>query len=190
MITPPGIGIAPGPFWNTPAQGPMLTATSPAFPYASRNGVSLSAWRIAEERLRQAGLRPHSVFKLYTPGSVGSQALTGIPVVHRLRTHPLLRDLSLLWPFETGFGEILAAGRCPFVIHAEIWPGVVQQQAEQILRDDSQLIKDQAQVRAMCLWADSQDAAGTLAPFFSPPNLSLAELERCVNEEGWILGAS
>lgn len=156
----------------------------------TRNGVSLPEWRIVEQRLQQQGMRPHSVFKLFTPGSVGSQALTGIPVVHRIRYHSLLRDLSLVWPFETGFTDVLGLGRRPFVLHAEIWPGVVKQQADQLLAGNPQLIKDQAQVRAMCLWADAHDAAGTLSPFFSsPPNIPRVDLDRCVSDEGWLLGA-
>jgi hypothetical protein len=188
MMTPPGAGVAPGPFWNTPAPEAMLTKTSPAFPYATRNGVSLPEWRIVEQRLWHAGPRPHSAFKLFTAGSVGSQILTGIPIVHRARINPLLREVSVVWPFETGFGEMVAAGRRPLVVHAEIWPGIAKQQVHELQAADPQLVKDQAQVRAMCQWAEAQDAAGTLAPFFSPQNLSVTELERCVNEEGWILG--
>ena len=190
MMTPPRPGTAPGPFWNTPAPGPLLTAASPAFPYTTRNNVSLSAWRIAERRLQQAGTHPHSAFKLFTAGSVGSQALTGIPVVHFLRYHPLLCNLSLVWPFETGFTATIALGRRPFILHAEIWPGVVQHEAQRLRVADPPLIKDRAQVRAMCLWADAQDAAGALGPLFAPPaDVPLADLERCVNEEGWVLGA-
>jgi hypothetical protein len=191
MMTPAGVGAAPGPFWNTPAPAPMLTATSPGFPYATRDGGSLQEWRLAEERLRQAGLRPHSAFKLFTRGGVGGQALTGIPVIHRLRHHPLLRDVSLVWPFETGFTSAPAFGRRPSVLHAEIWPGVVGQQVKTLTATDPQLITDQAQVRALCLWADARDAAGTLAPFFGPPaGMSVGDLGRIVNEEGWILGSS
>ena len=76
MMTPGG--GAPGPFWNTPAPGSMLTANAPPFPFAARNGVNLSQWRTADQRFKQAGLQPQSAFKLYTRGSVGSQSLTGI----------------------------------------------------------------------------------------------------------------
>lgn len=52
------------------------------------------------------------------------------------------------------------------------------------------MIKDQAQVRAMCLWAEQLDEAGTLGQqFATPAGMSLDNLERCVNEEGWILGS-
>ncbi len=188
MMTPDG--GTPGPFWNTPTPSPMLTANSPAFPYAASNGVNLCQWRIVEQHFQQRGLHPQSAFKLFTPGSVGSQSLTGIPIVHRIRHRPLLRDLSLVWPFETGFTGVVAPNRRPFVLHAEIWPGVVQEQTQQLMADDPRMIKDQAQVRAMCLWADAQDTAGTLGPFFSPPaNVPQADLERCVCEEGWVLGA-
>jgi hypothetical protein len=74
------------------------------------------------------------------------------------------------------------------VVHAEIWPGVVQQQVEQLLAADPQLIKDQAQVRALCLWADAMDSSGNLGSYFAAPMLPFNEIERCVNAEGWILG--
>jgi len=112
-------------------------------------------------------------------------------VVHRLCHHPLLRDLSLVWPFETAFTSAPAFGRRPLVLHAEIWPGVVDQQVKTLTAADPQLITDQAQVRALCLWADAQDAAGTLEPFFGQPaSMSTGDLGRGVNEEGWILGTS
>ena len=95
----------------------------------------------------------------------------------------------MVWPFETGLSEMFAAERRPLVVYAEIWPGFVQKGAEQLLAANRQLIKEQAQARAMCIWAEAQDAAGTLAPFFSPPSLSGADLECCVNEEVWILGS-
>jgi hypothetical protein len=189
-MTPPDLGTAPGPFWNTPAPGPMITARSPAFPYVTRTGVSLSAWRICEERLRKRKLRPHSTFKLYTRGGVGSQALTGIPVVHRLRFHPGLRHFSLVWPFETGLHESFAPRVGPFVIHAEIWPGLVKREIRQLQDAVPQLVEDQAQVRAMCQWAAGHDLHGTLGAFFSPADLSAGDRDRCVNEEGWILGTT
>ena len=190
MLTPTGAAVAPGPFWNTPRPGPMLTANSPVFPFAARGGALLPALRLSEQHLQQVGLRPHSVFKLFTPGSVGSQVLTGVPVVHRIRHHPLLRDVSLVWPFETGFDDKVMVVRRPFVLHAEIWPGVVQQRADALIAADPQLIKDQAQVRAMCHWAEEEDAAGTLGQqFATPAGMPLENQERCVNEEGWILGS-
>jgi hypothetical protein len=82
------------------------------------------------------------------------------------------------------------AVRRPFVLHAEIWPGVVQQRADALIAANPQLIKDQAQVHAMCLWAEEQDTAGTLGlQFAAPAGMSLEDLERSVNEEGWILGS-
>jgi hypothetical protein len=95
-----------------------------------------------------------------------------------------------VWPFETGFGDEVMVGRRPFVLHAEIWPGVVQQLADTLIAADPQLIRDQAQVRAMCLWAEELDATGALRQQFAlPAGMSQEDQERCVNEEGWILGS-
>jgi hypothetical protein len=56
---------------------------------------------------------------------------------------------------------------------------------------DSNLIKDQAQVIAMCLWAaqlDGNDEFGRL--FDRPTGLSGDEVQCCIEQEGWILGAA
>ena len=43
----------------------------------------------------------------------------------------------------------------------------------------------------MCDWAHGQDQACTLGAYFTrPQNLTDAEVEQCVDEEGWILGAT
>ena len=85
-------------------------------------------------------------WKLFYNGSVGGQALTGIPYVYKLRQQPGLAYVSRVWPFETGFTQIPVSENDPFILHAEIWPGVVQH----LVNNGPGMIKDQAQVRAMC----------------------------------------
>jgi hypothetical protein len=56
---------------------------------------------------------------------------------------------------------------------------------------DHSLIKDQAQVMAMSLWASQLDNQGELGPLFDrPTGLSDEEVQSCVEAEGWILGAA
>jgi hypothetical protein len=76
-----------------------------------------------------------------------------------------------------------------FLIHAEIWPGVVEQQVQDLVNDEPDLIRDRAQVRAMCEWAATKDAENSLGEYFSRPNdLTDEQVEICVQHEGWILG--
>ena len=55
---------------------------------------------------------------------------------------------------------------------------------------DSGLIRDQAQVRAMCKWAADYDNQGELGQFFDKPkSLNRQYVFVCMEEEGWVLGA-
>jgi hypothetical protein len=78
-------------------------------------------------------------FRLFGTASVGSQSLTGIARLHRLRNDPKLAAVSAVWPFETGWTA--KAKWLPahvLVLHAEIYPSV-----RDSLPDD---IKDRGQV--------------------------------------------
>ncbi|MDQ2906816.1 MAG: cobalamin biosynthesis protein CbiG [Chloroflexota bacterium] len=173
----------PGPLWGCPVETrfPTLAPTSPGYPYPVRLGLAL-------ERLRQVdrlerGMQP--IWKLYGNGSAGSQALVGIPALQRLRDDPALIDISLVWPFETGFTPLSIPDQGPFILHAEIWPGLVSDRLDPTLA-----IRDQAQVRAMVRWLAELDQDGKLATLFSAPtHLSSQALNECREEEGWTLGA-
>jgi hypothetical protein len=53
------------------------------------------------------------------------------------------------------------------------------------------LIRDRAQVRAMCEWAAECDQAETLGQYFNmPAGLNQQQAKACVEEEGWVLGAT
>ena len=176
----------PGPFWGCPANRStgVLHTTSPGFPYRVGEGIVLSRLRLADARM--PGVQ--EVWKLLGTGSVGSQALVGIPRVHWLRYHRDLQHVSRIWPFETGFTSIPASANGPFVLHAEIWPGIVSPLLDQEIGDTG-AIRDQAQVRLMCRWAAALDSQGKLGEQFDvPEGLTPAEIQQVVDEEGWILG--
>ncbi len=210
-----------GPFWARPATPALeeLTENCPyKAPFETVSGVRLQAHRLTELPLPRA----QSVWKLYTAGSVGGQALVGIPCVAKLRDAQATQ--AKVWPFETGFtASPLAEGAT--VLHAEIWPGVIDGQfpllvasrerdrlrsrlkkkkrdltveeanaiRERLTELEAELgplITDQLQVRFMCEWARTQDSQGALAQRFgAPPKLTEDQLDKCVREEGWILGA-
>jgi len=167
-------GALPGPFWGS-LSGVAVPARKPPFVAGG-----LPEYRRTELEVRRRGLSPKSVWQLSGAGSVGSQALVGIPRVRELRDHPELAAVSRVWPFETGFR--LPEGA--LVVHAEIWPAVGTASAR------PGEVKDEAQVRAIVeAWA-AADECGELARCFDPPaGLTPADLAAAEREEGWILGA-
>lgn len=170
----------PGPFWGAPVGTAIrsLSRFRPPFPFATGSGTELAALRAGERRLRV-----QEAWKLYGAGSVGSQALLGLPWLARLRWHPELAAVSRVWPFETGFACPVPAGA--FVLHVEIWPGIV----DAAVRAAATGIRDRDQVRAMARWAAEHDAAGGLATYLGRPReLDDHQLRVCVAEEGWVFG--
>lgn len=142
-----------GPFWGCPA--------SVNLPHLSpRKTVDYAALGLAERRaVEQAVPRAQPVWKLYTTGSVGSQALMGLPVVHRLA--------APVWPFDP-------MGR---VTLAEVYPSLL---APEVAAMGG--IKDAAQVRLLARALFRLSQSGQIAPLFALPHPAAVE-------EGWILGA-
>lgn len=182
------MGEGPGPFWGCPAAATTncLTSTMKGlfeFPFATALG-QLRRLRLTEKAI--GGVQ--ETWKLAGAGSVGSQALVGIPRVRALRDDSSLAEVSTVWPFETGFTASPAPDRGPFVLHAEIWPGIIKPADLAAEKATTNVIHDQAQVRLMCRWAFIRDQQGSLGPWFDSTKLSEGELRAAVNEEGWILG--
>jgi precorrin-8X/cobalt-precorrin-8 methylmutase len=130
--------------------------------------------RAAENHVRSA----QEVWKLSGAGSVGSQALTGIAALARLRRDPGLSSQIRVWPFETGLAEPKAQ-----IVLAEIYPSLLPP-------DPREAVKDAGQVRAIAERFSSLDAEGILSRLFNGP-AALTSQERIAiqSEESWILGA-
>jgi precorrin-8X/cobalt-precorrin-8 methylmutase len=164
----------PFPFWGCHAAfaGPELSTRRPA---GYGNGL------LAERRLCEAYVpRTQPCWKLAYTGSVGSQALTGIPVKRALRRHPALAEASRVWPFETGLG-VPANGR---IVLAEVYPSLAP------LALGQGEVKDERQVSAAARFFAARDEAGLLAlDLAGPAALSTAERRLVQREEGWLLGA-
>jgi hypothetical protein len=120
-------------------------------------------------------------WKLAYTGSVGSQALTGIPVVRALRDDPRWAGRARVWPFETGLAMPDDTG----IVFAEVWPSWWRKE----IRPDLGPPNDKAQVRSVARIFAEADRAGELAGWFSPP-VAAAEHERVVAEEAWTLGVT
>lgn len=131
--------------------------------------------RLADARVPGA----HPVWQLAGNGSVGSQALLGIPRVWQIRHAPALERIAAIWPFETGLAD--DAGKR--VILAESYPSLIK--AKRLAR----LPKDAGQVAAMVEAFARADAAGELEGWFTgDPELGPDERAAIEQEEAWILG--
>ncbi len=142
---------------------------------------------VAERRLTEARVAgPQPVWKLYGAGSVGGQALTGIPCLRRLRDDPRLAPVTRVWPFETGLARLdeTRAGDWRVLI-AEVYPSLVPAKAE------PGVVKDARQLRTIAEHFVALDRRGALAPLFAgDPALSAAERHLVEEEEAWILGVA
>ncbi len=137
---------------------------------------------LAEKRLIDSwmvGAQP--CWKLAYTGSVGSQALTGIPVVRALRDDARWADRARIWPFETG----LALPDGARIVFAEVWPSWWRKQ----IRPELGPPNDKAQVRSVAQIFAEADRAGELAGWFSPA-VAPPHRERVVAEEAWTLGVT
>ena len=119
------------------------------------------------------------------PGRCRQPGASRDPPRRRAADDPALAGFSLTWPFETGFGVDALPDCGPFVLHAEIWPGVLETE------NGSHEVPDARQVPALVNWARELDRDGRLASeFLAPRTLADDEADQCVTEEGWTLGAT
>lgn len=149
-----------GPFWGRPASLPL-----PHLP--ERKAVDYPTLGLPERRAAETHVpRAQPVWKLFTTGSVGSQALMGLPMIHRLSQRPG----TAVWPFDP-------IATAPVVL-AEVYPSLLAP-----LLAETPGIKDKAQVTLLARALYRLSMQGALAPLLTPPNLPQ------IAEEGWILGA-
>ena len=151
-----------GPFWGHPSKGGIADLPD--------KGSARTQHGLPERRTVEAAVpRTQPCWKLFTTGSVGSQALLGLPRLAALRAQ-FGPDLAV-WPFE-------APDRA--IVLAEIYPSLLDDVVQKQLTDDR--IKDEVQVRVL---ADAlhalQDQSDFADAFTAASGPALAE-------EGWILG--
>ena len=152
----------PGPFWSHP-----LGQSWPGLPFR-RAGIDYAGLGLSEIRAAEAAVpRAKSPWMLFNPGSVGSQSLLGLPMIHRLSQLPGVA----VWPFATPDAP---------VVLAEVYPSLLAGPVA-ILANADGLTADQAQVRLLSRALFQLARADRLGALFDAPH----EAE----EEGWILGA-
>lgn len=162
------------PFWGAPERDRQATLSAKR--PREHGPDDLPEFRLAEQALKGAS----SIWKLYYQGSVGGQALTGLPVIKRLRDSRAVK----LWPFETGWKPLTPAelGETDAVF-AEIYPSMFG------AKPSGREVKDEAQVRGACERFNALDEKGQLAALFGPAKDD-ARRDTVEREEGWILGAA
>ncbi|MBD3679717.1 MAG: molybdopterin molybdenumtransferase MoeA [Rhodobacteraceae bacterium] len=156
----PGVG----PFWGCPA-GTGIDGLPERG--TDRSGHGLPERRVVEEAMPRA----QPVWKLFTTGSVGSQALLGLPRLTALRQR-FGADLAV-WPFE--------APNAPVVL-AEVYPSLIDAVVQEELTRDPAAIKDEVQVRRLAQALLEMGRNGGLTEAFT-------QVGGAAGEEGWILGA-
>ena len=146
-----------GPFWGCPKARPR-----PHLP--SLKTVDFPALGLEEKRRVEREDPPAKpVWQLLGAGSVGSQALLGIPVVDRLARG----SGAAVWPFEPP-GELTLA---------EVYPSLLAP----AVTASADSIPDRAQVRLLARSLFNLSRHGRLSGLFTTPAIAA--------EEGWILGA-
>ncbi|HVK42584.1 MAG TPA: cobalamin biosynthesis protein CbiG [Phenylobacterium sp.] len=166
----------PFPFWGCPPKD-ALTTLQPKRTRAHGPG-DLPEFRHADLAAKGAA----SIWKLYYNGSVGGQAILGIPAARRLK---LARGEAVkVWPFETGFKALTEADLDGVqVVVAEVYPSLYKAQPQ------PGEVKDQAQVRVTAEHFARLDETGKLGAAFTIGKTAAADVVLdAETEEGWILG--
>ena len=167
---------AEGPFWGHPPGHGPFGHLGPKRPQAHE--ARPAEKRACERRVPTA----QPVWKLSGAGSVGGQALTGIPVLDSLR-HDQLVESCRVWPFETGLRPLAGDDTGRRVVLAEIYPSLVTPVSAH------ETVKDALQVQAIAGHLARLDEEGALAAMFAgSPELGDDERRHVEQEEGWILG--
>ena len=168
------------PFWGAPARDAQRWLSSTKPKDGSGELPTLRHAEAATQGRGKAGAK--SVWQLMGAGSVGGQAIMGVPAAARLVGE--LGDRGAVWPFTTGWKALSPAdlaGKEALV--AEIYPALVPVQPE------PGEVPDRAQVRTLCEHFARLDEQGRLGAAFAPPKGASAEFVAEVEgEEGWILG--
>lgn len=170
------------PFWGCPANDAQ-TWLAPTKPTGEQKDLpaTFRQGEIATQGKGKAGAK--SVWQIFGNGTVGSQAIVGIPRVAELRKE--MDETSKVWPYETGWRTLTSEDVAPLsAVFAEVYPALGEVKAE------PGEVPDRAQVRALCEYFAKLDEAGKLGAAFAPKTAQSAETAAQVeSEEGWILGA-
>lgn len=171
----------PWPFWGCPANDAQrwLSTTKPDY---DRTGLpaDLRRGELATKTKGKSGAK--SVWQIFGNGTVGSQAIVGIPRVKALLDE--LDGKGRVWPFQTGWQPLKDADlEGVEAVFAEVYPALAE------VKPEPGEVPDRAQVRALCEHFLRLDEAGKLGAEFGPKGApSEADVAAVEREEGWVLG--
>ena len=164
-----------GPFWGAPNS---LVLEGLPHKGSLRHGHGMEEWRQSDIASKTA----QSAWKLYTAGSVGSQAVLGISHLYKLKRW--LGGRGAVFPFETG-SQLLD---CPVVI-GEIYPSFYSVDytipLEEKYPNELYHILDARQVRQVCDRFTCLIQTKMHASYLFDVRLVK---ESILQEEGWIVG--
>ncbi len=172
-------GSGPGPFWGCPPR--RVTPELSNRKVAEFPSDGIAEFRMVERLALATGRWISSPWQLLGAGSVGSQSLVGVPVLHRLRRDPPESVPIDIWPFTTGLAAPQLDVGSTHVVLAEVWPSMVR------LDPERHLVRDAQQVIALVEHLAVVDAADGLVARFEPA-VPIDPIVSIVAEEGWILG--
>mgnify|MGYP001556538998 CR=1 FL=1 len=166
----------PFPFWGCPPRDTLTTLQ----PKKTREH---GPGDLPELRHADAVAKAASIWKVYYNGSVGGQAIMGIPAARRIKA--ARGEGARVWPFETGFRALKEADlEGVDVVLAEVYPSLIKAPA---LPGE---VKDLTQVRTTAEHFARLDEADKLGALFGPAKGMAADaVLDAEREEGWILGA-
>ena len=166
-------------FWGCPAghADQSLGARDKEIAGLRERPDRLGRLRLTERRAQEASGVIQTVWKLAYAGSVGSQALLGIPWLQRLRDRYGAR--LRVWPFEGTTSDPTATGGA-LVTLAEVWPSMFPTDFSR------HPVRDAAQVLQTVESCADADATGAMAAWLWPA--AFVGDGAVVAEEGWILG--
>lgn len=167
----------PFPFWGCPPRD-TLTTLQPK-KVRPHGPEDLPEFRHADLAAKGAA----SIWKLYYNGSVGGQAILGMPAARRIKL--AAGEAARVWPFETGFKALTEADLAGVdMVLAEVYPSMLK---APVLPGE---VKDLTQVRTTAEHFARLDEANKLGQLFAPPKGAAADVVLdAEREEGWILGA-
>ena len=163
------------PFWGCPKKDTLKTLQPKKT--VPHNDDTIAEYRICDIVAKAAS----SVWKLYSPGSVGSQTLTGIPYIQKLQT-----EISgvKIYPFDTSIKPLVKSDLDDTnIVISEIYPSMLK------LKPSDGQAKDLMQVRTIAEHFAKLDDADKLGNIFGGiAKLSDEQKSIIEAEEGWILG--
>lgn len=176
-----------GPFWGYPKKDDPSNPGVPTGDPYKKGKLAERPWPaglgFSHRRITDYAPGAHTVWHLFGPGTVGSQALLGIPSLRRLMETPSLRDRCVVWPFQTGLRRPEATKRNSVVI-VEIYPSLLGGALEAFAQPGEVLDRTQVRLNALAFSILGEDSDRLDRLFSGPRDEDLLRAESQWSQEG------